>query len=117
MRYSSIKFGPGSYVVTPLVYEIGISDGDDMKLIHGGDLSLYILRKVEKVEENGMRLYAYAHHTGQVTVYKLFIPETHQYFNAGMFIKRCRGLTGHIEGGHRVSELLYDLYDSIRKRL
>ena len=114
MRYSSIKFGQGSYAFTPLVYEIGISDGDDMKLIHGGDLSLYVLRRVE---ENGMRLYAYAHHTGQETVYKLFIPETHQYFNAGMFIKRCRGLKGHIEGGYRVADLLYDVYNSIRKTL
>jgi len=116
MRYSSIKFVPGTFVATPLVYEIGISDGDDIELTHGGDLSLFELRKIE---ENGIRFYSMIVPglNDRPIVDKLLIPETHQYFNAGMFIKRCRVSEGHIEGGYRVSEILYDLYDSIRKTL
>ena len=114
MRYSSIKFRSGSYIGTPLVYEIAIDDGDDVKLNHGGDLSMYTLKAVE---ENGMRLYAMGiEQIARPLVYKLFIPETHHYFNAGILIKRSTELKGYSKGGYRVSELLYEVYRDILKR-
>jgi len=116
MRYSSIKFIPGSYVASPLVYEIGISDGDDIKLTHGGDLSLFELRKIE---ENGIRFYSMVVPglRARPIVDKLLIPETHQYFNAGMLMKRSVELKRYSEYGYSVSDLLYYLYYSIRKTL
>ena len=116
MRYSSIKFRSGSYIGTPLVYEIAIDDGDDvkLKLTHGGDLSMYTLKAVE---ENGMRLYAMViDERSRPTVYKLLIPETHHYFNAGILIKKSTELKRYSLEGYRVSELLYEVYLDILKR-
>lgn len=114
MRYSSVKFRAGSYIGEPLVYEIAIDDGDGIKLTHGGDLSFY---KLKAVEENGMRLYAMViDERSHPIVFKLLIPETHQYFNAGIIIRKSTQIKGYSEGGYRVSELLYEVYRDILKR-
>ena len=81
MRYSVVEIKALELGVTPLPSLIGISDGDDMTLSYG-DLSNYTLIRTDT---DGVRLYR-LYRSPYTFFNMLFIPETHQYFNASLLI-------------------------------
>lgn len=102
MRYSVVEIKALELSVTPLPSLIGISDGDDMTLSYG-DLSNYTLIRTDT---DGVRLYR-LYRSPYIFFNMLFIPETHQYFNASLLISNFS--VRKYKGSLSVSKILHKI--------
>ena len=110
MRYSIIEFGQKAFDVAPVLGIVGMSDGKDMKLSQG-DITNYTLKWTDS---DGVRMYTtrYTFLGGtSTTINMLFIPETHPYYNGGMFVSHSIiNLGRYIGGGYLVAEVLHRMF-------